>query len=96
MRGLALAIDIGADGVVTGTYGKCALYDSMFKPSTSGRDFIALVLKARSGQFECNEFAGGGAQAFALAFPSAGGGTQRVIGAENGWDAMSHAAAGER
>ena len=96
--GAALAIDIGADGVVQGTLGRCTLYDSAIKPSISGKNVFALVLRARSGQFACEEPEGGsdGVYGFALAFPSAGGGTQLIIGAENGWDPVYLAAAGKR
>jgi hypothetical protein len=96
--GVALVIDIGADGVVQGTLGLCTLYDSAIKPSISGKNVFALALRAQSGQFACEEPGGGsdGVYGFALAYPSVGGGTQLVIGAENGWDPVFLAAAGKR
>jgi hypothetical protein len=94
--GAALAIDIGANGVMTGTLGSCTLFDSAIKPSISGKNVFAVTLTARSGNFACAT-ANNSLFGFALAFPSAAGGTQLVIGVEQDWDYYDFlAAAGKR
>lgn len=95
--GDVLALDVDAAGAVTGTYGGCTIYGSELRPSTSGRNIYELIFRLRNGWFACNAFATSeGIYGFALAYASAAGGTQLVIGGENGWDPVAFTAAGKR
>ena len=98
-EGPPLSIDIDANGVVTGGSGACRLYDSAVGPSKSGRNVFAISFRFADGKNACGgpSFAGSdGVYGFALAYVLAGGGTQLVIGAWNGWDPVYLAAAGKR
>ena len=49
-HGVALAIDIGADGVVTGTLGRCTLQGSRIKPSISGGERLCVRAAGTLGE----------------------------------------------
>ena len=72
--------------------------DSAVGQSKSGKNIFAITLRFQDGWFACTNpsFASDGVYGFALAYVLAGGGTQLVIDAANGWDPGYFAAAGKR
>lgn len=97
-EGRNLSIDIDPQGVVTGTSGSCALYESKVAPTSTGYGVFAITLRFRVGAFACSEPHGGsdGVHGFAVVYPLQSGETQLVVGAANGWDPVYLAAAGKR
>lgn len=92
--GELIALDIDAEGRIRGVGEPCRVDDGRVRPTVSGRNVYALFVQI-SG---CNApFAGSdGVYGFAVAYQSAGGGQQLVVGGWNGWDPVYLAAAGKR
>jgi hypothetical protein len=93
-QGHSLSLNVADDGSVNGTLGPCTAYDSAIRPSVSGNNVYALVLRFEGGTSGCgvSDVVFG----FAVAYRSVNGGQQLVIGAWNGWEAVFLAAAGKR
>lgn len=97
-EGRRISMDIGVNGDITGTSGSCAIYGSKVTPTRTGFGLFAITLRFTEGPSGCREPHGqsDGVYGFAVVYASSSGGTQLVIAAENGWDAVFLAAAGKR